>query len=309
MPSNNADSPSFLVDDVLPTKHINIISGPSGSGKSIFLAQLMDDWSHERSVFGHVSHAAPFCYISANQPRWMIRDQFDQLGIDWREVPHFSLLENTNHEDRNLGSAISIARKNVPHGLKVLFIAGFSQMMSQGKVNDDRDVSRFLIDTLATLRIEGLSIGGATLRAAKAREGAGFASPIDRIMGSTAWSELSATKMIIEPADARQPTHPGRTVFVLPKHRPPQRILYEIDEETGRMELADVPNELLQDSQLDAWLQVDGGVFTTTEMKAAANVMGISPTRVTRWLRLQRQLGVIKTDKRGVNVVQVVEVN
>jgi hypothetical protein len=274
-----------------------VISGPSHAGKNILLAQQMDDWAHGRDVFGGKSHPAPYCYISANRTPDMIRQQFEQLGIDHRQFPHFSMLDpalKIHPDERNLVTAIAIAKGHVPHGLRVLWIAGFTQLC-QGKLNDDKDVSRFLIEALDLCDRHEITIGGATVRSAKAREGDGYASPIDRIMGSAVWSELTATKSIIQPIKPREPECAARTIYVLPRSRRTQRLYYEIDD-TGRLMASATAAEMVAASQLDGWLEVEGGAFTTKEITVAAEIMGISRSTVTRWIKTQRELGTIQAD-------------
>ena len=295
----------FLVDQLFPTNEIHLISGPARSGKTVLLMQTLDDWSNGREVFGRASfaHNRPFCYVSANRHTDAIRAQFETLGIDPTRVPHFSLLEEASPDDRSLVSTINMARERV-RGLRVLFVSGMNLLCS--KTTDEQVVARFLTEGLRCARksddtTSPITIIGAT-PAGKFREGEGYAAPVDRIMGSVVWNGLTATKIIIEPIDPRDPLNMGRRVFVLPRGHAGLVLYYRINDEGRMMECGPLDEDGPQQALLNLWrIEREGEVFAVKDLKAfaASLVPSISPRTVDRWKDVQLELGYIKPAKYG----------
>src|SRR5262245_1348737 len=82
-----ATSPLFLIDQILPTQAVHLVSGPSGVGKTTFLLQLLNDWNASKDVLGHKSFPGPFCFIScargAEEARSIVsRCEFSSLPAD-----------------------------------------------------------------------------------------------------------------------------------------------------------------------------------------------------------------------------------
>lgn len=292
--------PEFLIDQILSSSEVSLISGPSGSGKTTLLLQILTDWAGSREVFGHASCPLPYALVSCDRPMRAINRTMTRLGITPESIPHFSIINPSGHvfrrtmspevsrEEHTLSEILHACKKLVD-GLALLAIDGFSNLCP-GKIVDQREVSNFLRDAARLCEVESVAILG-TVYAPKAREGEGYASPRDRMLGSGAWASHTGTKFIIEPKEEK------RTLHILPQDAAPEEIQLMHDL-TGRL----VPYKPSGASaKMDEWLSgmAPGTLFTTGQAKLYGDLMGVSESTVEKWLRVQIALGTVFSIDRG----------
>ena len=268
--SGPPDAP-FVVQDIFPPNDIHLIIGPGGAGKSTLALQMLDDW--EQAV-----------YVACTRSRNALREHMQRLEIDPAKVPHLSLV-TLKREECSIESVLRYARETAPD-LRVLVLDGMA-MLCPGNINHYKDVSQFLIAAVCVAERERVTIIGC-VSSSKSKEGAGYASPRERITGSVAWTETTSTKMLIEPCKSADPTDPTRVLFVMPQHRAPQTLYYTF--EGYRL----VPrSESPFDATLDGWLaqQAPQSRFDTQQLRSVADALGVSKPTFYRWLAAQLQLG------------------
>lgn len=289
----------FLIANILRRNEVHLISGPSGSGKTTLLLQVLADWRDGSSVFTHAAQPVPYALVACDRPATALRDTMLRLGIAPDTVPHFSAVDLRRERFQaapaddpgqfSLSEIIALCRKRVPDCAAV-FVDGLPALC-RGKIIDHGDVRTFLQDAARLCQTQKVTILG-TVYAAKARDGEGYSSPRDRMLGSGAWSAFTSTKIIIEPDEAK------RTVHILPQNFPPQLIELMHDPDTGRL----VPYVATGISdRLDTWLKSmePGSLFTTQQAVMVGEMCGVSKSTVERWIRNQLTLGTIIKIDRG----------
>lgn len=292
--------PDFLIDQILRSNQVHLISGPSRSGKSTLLLQVLAGWAAGLPVFGHVSVPAPFALVSCDRSASTIDDTMLRLGMIPDTIPHFSIIDpprnvfqrresdRPSQDDHSISEILAICQRIVPN-LACLFVDGLSTLCP-GKIIDHRDVANFLRDTSRLCIQQRVTIVG-TVYAAKSREGEGYAAPCDRMLGSGAWASHTGTAFILEPADRK------RTLHVIPLNAPVES--WELmHDDIGRL----VPYvETGTSDKLDYWLVSldEGMVFTTQQAHIVGEAAEVSRPTVERWLKNQITLGTIVRIDRG----------
>jgi hypothetical protein len=290
----------YLIDKILRANEPSLISGPSGSGKSTLLLQILSDWQAGRDVFSHPIRQVPFMLMSCDRPMFALEDTMERMEIDPTSIPRMSILdERRDRFDNSAGESeytiselISIAKKRV-HGCGLIFMDGFAALCPN-KIIDHRDVRVFLQETARLCRDHRITILG-TVYAAKARNGEGYSSPRERMLGSGAWSAFTSTKFVIELEEAK------RVIHILPQNSAPE--LWELmhDPANGRLIPFDpllampAPAKSSLRTGLDTWLQQlsPGSSFTTSDAQLIGESFKISKRTVTRWIADQESMQTI----------------
>ena len=286
--------PRFIVQDLFPAEEINLIFGPSGVGKTTLTLQILDDWSHDRLVFERESYSAPYCYVACNRSIATLRLTMAEAGLNPDDFPHVSLAANSKKGDHSLDAALILARRQIPN-VRVLFLDGMMSLC-QEKITDYRAVSTFLIGALQLCQREHITIVGCGT-AAKVRDGEGYASPRERLLGSSAWSEVAAAKLFLDFRNPRDPADPSRVLFVMPPSKPARPYFFVFEE--GRLEL--VAEGFECPGALDMWLQSQAvETLTNREILVAAEQMGMERSSVYRWIKSQVDSGTLHREKQGL---------
>lgn len=291
----------FVVRDLFPSKSIHLIFGPAHSGKTTLMLQIMEEWRNGRDVLGYHSHPAPFCYVSCTKQQSEIESHMRRIGLDPNTIPNFSLLNVSNsNEDFNIDT-VTIKAKSLVSDLRVLFLDGLS-VICPGRITDVRDVAAFLRSILTICRRDNITIIAA-IGTVKSREGSSYSHPIERLPGAGVWSEMSNSKILIDPIDPKDVTDNNRYILVMPRSRASWRLYAEFVE-SGMLAYTD----RLCVATMDSWLQqqAPSTQFTTAEIQHAANSMGVSRATVTRWIADQRKLGTLTSIARGLWQIPII---
>jgi hypothetical protein len=296
--SSPSASPQYVVRDLFPVNEIHLIFGPAHSGKTTLMLQILEDWRNGRDVFGCHSHVQPFCLIACERPESALRAHMRRLGMDPSLIPHFSLIDQASSgDDYNFETLVATLRKRCPEA-KVLFIDGLSTLCP-GRSYDQRDVSKFLLTINQFCKQQSITII-ACLYAVKAKEGAGYAAPLDRLSGSGVWSSMTGCKLLIDPIDPKDPTNPNRLLLLFIRSRAP-RATYAKYVESGLLSYADT----LELTGLDSWLaQLEPGkVIRTSTIHETAQSLQVSRSSVFRWIENQITLCTLSKIRKGTYIV------
>lgn len=292
--STPSTQPPFLVDRTIATQKVHLVCGPVGAGRRTMTLQIASEWAQERPIFGMASHPLPFCYVTSRGSLNAIRENITGIGLDPATIPHVSMLDITRREEYTLESALDIARKCVP-GVRVLFLDSLA-VLCQGKINDYRDVAQFLNTADRLCAREWITVVGC-MPSTKARGNEGYASPTERIFGSIAWSEMTSTKILIEPTKPRDICDPHRIVHLVVPDEPVRVLYFEFQNGKGLVPC----EEIALESPLDGWLaeQEEGATFPTSALQFVADAKGVSRTGFFRWLKLQISSGTLEKVGHG----------
>lgn len=198
----------FIVDDILPAREVHIIGGPSGSGKSSLVFQLLIEQIRQGlPVFGHPSISIPMCYVSCDRSDASIKRTLKRLNI-----PNPIPILNARSITTSMETVIQRSRDLVP-GCKLIFIEAIIRFVPEGKMNDYKIVSDYL--TYLGLLCEKYDVTlVAITHAPKTHENEHYANPRQRLSGSVAWGAFTETVILIEPDGEED----GRLISVLPRN-------------------------------------------------------------------------------------------
>lgn len=303
---DNADSASasrFLVHDLFPTNEFHIIYGPARAGKTTLMLQIADDWSHSRDVFGLRSYPAPFVFVTATKTRGALNTHMARLGING--FPYFALVNYAkNHEERNLSHILAHARHLVP-SLRVLFIDGLSAICPK-RLSDHSEVMQFMLDTVKVCQSQAITIIG-TLTTAKAREGQDYTSPLERLLGSGAFSDGSNCKILIDHPNPRKTSDASRLIYLMPADLPMWEQHAKFSSE-GSLKMIE---RQVFEYALDQWLteQAPESIITRQQILDVAADDNLSRATADRWTDNQCELGSLLRTSRGKYKVNVTTPN
>jgi hypothetical protein len=215
----------FIVDRILPKREIHLFGGPSHSGKTTLLLQIIDAWRQGKDVFGHPSHPAPFVYMSCGRSAESAQSTLKRIGIDPDTFPLISTVDDG--ECKTFDQAYAIARK-CEHDIEVLFIDGI-HYICPGKENNLKDVSEFLAYVTRRLQELSLTLIGVG-HSSKVKGDERFSNPRERFLGSSAWGTGSSTMILVERDRPDELQNNKRKVLVMPCNAPDQVLDYSLDD-------------------------------------------------------------------------------
>lgn len=293
--------PYYLIDNLIRSKEIHLISGATGSGKTTLAFQIADEWSRGEPIFGHQSHPVPFVYVACERTLPVLHDDLDSIGLDPLTFPCTSLVHPLRRERRPCFEDALNAARIVDENVRLIFLDGIASLCP-GKSNDYRDVSNFLTDSARICHERLVTVIG-LVYSVKAREGEGYSAPRDRIAGSLAWSAVTDTKILIEYYRPSKPKDPVRVITLLPQRRPPETFLYQF--RSGRLvAMTESENALLQ-PVLDQWLSSVAPLAELTTQQIVDAAVDIGRSAVFLWIENQLDLGTLAKLRRGVYVKPV----
>lgn len=289
--------PHFVIERLIPLYEVNLISGPSGAGKTTFMLQMAYDWCRGEDVLGHKSFPADFCFVACDRSESSLRARMDLLEMDIGLIPHCSLIGRTGLVDHTVEGMIKEARRVSPQ-LDVIFADGFASLCP-GRINDAKDVSLFLRQTTKLLHDERITLI-ATVCAGKTREGQGYNSPRDRIAGSSAWSACTSTKLMLDFTDLRSFSDYHRVLYIGVPDLPARSmgLLF-----SGPQLIESEEVTLL--AGMDEWLEsLEAGYeFTTKDAVDQGEAAGHSKRKIEYWLSTMTRLSSLTHPSKGKYVV------
>lgn len=277
-----------IIEGILPAYSLNILYGPTGAGKTPLALQLAAAVSTGAEWFGYATRQTRLCYVACDRAERFTIALIRKLGLDPALAPHIALAD-LRKEDA-FERVLEAALRRVP-SLKFLIIDTLHALFP-GNPNLDRDVIDFM-RRAQRLCGRDLTILG-LLRGIKQRYD-GYASPRDRVLGSSAWLGSSETKLILEMQGASKLDDPRRVLYVAPQLAPPDTHYLLRDPQTSGLIVnanlaANGQAGTAKTISLDAWLTGIGpedapDEFGTSDAIAFGEANGISHATTERWLR------------------------
>lgn len=285
----------FLIDKLMPSTEVHILSGPSGSGKTTWgLQTFVLDWSKGRDILGFKSHPTPWLYISCDRSLDSVHATMERLHIQDDTFNRISAVDSGLFDfDKVLLAASCISPKPL-----FFYLDGFLNLLPQGiHQNDNQGVARWLASLTRICKKEGITILG-TLHSPKQKADDYYENPRQRIAGGSAWAGFADTIILVEPTDADDPSQSHhRHLSILPRnHKEIHRELAFNDD--GRLVEAD---DILKDDLLYAFLQTikPGSTFHVERLLTVLDKVS-SRAAINRELSQLETTGVIERVSRGV---------
>lgn len=259
----------FLVEPILPSGQIHLLSGATGVGKSTLLLQQLHALSCGDPVFGHdtstpAAYTAPavltpastppsplppplpppppaILYVSCSRSRSSILETLRRVSIPVDLFPVISAFDEDIDTMDALSARIrgeySPSPADIASGRSLLIVldGGIARFVP-GSCNSDSSVAAWFSTTRRQLidPIPGATVIAVTC-AAKAKEGELYLSPRQRIKGSSMWGEMASTVVVVEDTHPANPCDPNRVVYILPPNHAAERINYLLDRD-GRFQ-------------------------------------------------------------------------
>ncbi len=205
----------YLVENLLPLHSVNLLSGPSGGGKTRILFQWIEEALLHNTFAGRaiVAEAINPYYICFDRPIEALHDLLNGMGM------YFSFPMEANLKDKTL--------PEIPSHINLLIIDGIDVLPDN--MNDFTSVSETLRPLTEWSKANNCCVLG-LLGNTKFKLGSHYASVRDRIAGSSAWSRFSELIASIEPLDPEVKSETRRLLSVDPRCSAPFNIYLETTE-------------------------------------------------------------------------------
>lgn len=286
----------FLVDEILPAREVHLIGGASGSGKTTFLFQTIEQITNGQLVFGRQSHPAPSCYVACDRSTASIDRTLSRMNMTLA-IPRLSLVEN--RLIIGINGVIGAAKRLVPD-LRILYIDAMAVLVPDGKISDYKAVGDFLTHCTEQCNRHDLTMVGLH-HATKVKEGERFLNPRQRLLGSVAWGGFSDTVMLVEPKNPEDPTDDTRSILLLPRNAGAESYDFHFNPQ-GRLQESPAHESLskLLDERLWPLLQ-PGQLYKFEAIMALTETQKLLVTNrtVRRWLDEKLSEVKIERPKKG----------
>lgn len=320
-------SPHCLFENFLRTRQVNLIAGPTHSGKSIFLDHLIARWSMGETVFGKSPFPQSWWYYSMNKSSRLIMDlryiyySGRYTGVDG--LPRGESASNGGGDGIVLKDLVEAANRAAERVFKagrweagggdpehfapvrVLFIEEINSLMA-GDSNRDADVRGFMTGlTRECERLDVTVVG--TVSSGKWRKNDRVLLAVERMKGSTDWASCAADVVHIEHENPTDETNLRRKIDLIPRRGKPERFSMTFTgtdaEHYSRIE---IKRWYGRDAALDAKLAAmrKGSVVTFAMVQLWARESKVSSATAKRWLRGRVDEGTLKRLRHGVYALQ-----
>lgn len=320
-------SPHCLFENFLRTRQVNLIAGPTHSGKSIFLDHLIERWSMGEPVFGKAAFQQSWWYYSMNKSSRMLMDlryvyySGRYTGVD--SLPRGESASNGGGDGIVLKDLVEAANRAAERVFKagrweagggdpehfapvrVLFIEEINSLMA-GDSNRDADVRGFMTSlTRECERLDVTVVG--TVSSGKWRKNDRVLLAVERMKGSTDWASCAADVVHIEHENPTDETNLRRKIDLIPRRGKPERFSMTFTgmdaEHYSKIEIKRwYGREKALDEKLSKMQR--GSVVTTAMVMLWARESKLSTATANRWLRGRLNEGVLKRLRHGVYALQ-----
>lgn len=282
-------APSFLIDQILPTRTVHMVSGPSGVGKTTLLLQILNDWTAGKEVLNHQSFPAPFCYINCARGLDEVRAKISNCEFTNLDPQSFLQLpyNRSFSDDVSFEHALKLAKQQVP-GLRLLVLDCISVLVP-GRTNEDGVISEFMRKLHVACRQDNLTIVGTGVHA-KSSEGQRRA----RLSGSVAWGTHVSTMIVMEGAEDSE----DRTVRILGDSFAPETYTFQFSP-SGLLVLTTDDSAAFGALDMKLGALQPGEEFETGMAMQWGKDIGCARATIERWLKKRVEDGVIERIKRG----------
>lgn len=295
-------SANALVPGLIPRRSINLIVGSSGSGKTNVVLPQLDLYAAGDSFMGYRIGGKPeqigaiTCCQTMDELYYHVQEgKFAYLTatkafpiVAWQPLPEVTDIEA-------LEAAYSDLCRYANSPIKLLFVDGIQNLMTEGKVNDQRPVKHFFREMHKFCLTHDLTIIG-TIGTAKMKRGESYPLLSERVLGSQLWATESSTLIGIEQIDLHLPIERRSNIrrIILQPRREAPLVRYADFDSTGRLSLIDRPDaaEIEMENPTHAALnqRLDiappGVQLTKAEIVEWGESVGCSLRTVERWLAI-----------------------
>jgi hypothetical protein len=263
---------TYLVESVLKSQMPNVVIGMSGANKTTWILQLLESMHLQRDFFGFkTGPMVKTHYIALDRPAIQLEHKLKMFDLPTDCFTYASLASQL----RDINGLDMVLERLIPPDTEHVVIDGIGLVVT--RAISQRDVGIVMSDTLRWCE---KNKGTATIlhHTAKAKVGAGYASPREKALGSGAWVQMAGTAVLLETVNPFDVTDPRRSAHVMDNDALGQTLALKVVD-PGRLELdADVVN------------------FTRQELSDLTGDTGTTLTRhIDEWIKC----GLFTREKNG----------
>lgn len=285
---------AFVIGTILPVREVHILSGSSGSGKTMWLFQMLIRWLNSASILGYPAFPRPFAYIACERSRTNALATFARTGAE-HDQQVFPIISTAEEGIWNLEEVIARAADEVP-GLEFIVLDGVTSLVP-GNPAHTTAVNEFFNQAVKLMRSRNITIL-ATTSAAKLKADERYLSPRQRVMGAAAWGARSGTTMILEETNPEDPLDGRRTLHLLPQQTL-ARILHFMLDTQGRFVLDDEDRIDIDEFGKQIFQLPMGSVLTTGIIREIYSNLGMSQATAYRYVKKYMDEGSLRRIKNG----------
>lgn len=285
----------YIIDQIMPTRAVHTLVGPSNVGKSTWLLQILKDWGAGRPVLGYASYPRPAVYVCADRTKRCFDRTLRRMGYTL-DMPFFSLLDC--NIPRTMKSIMRESRKLQPKA-EVMIVDPITALVPRGKMKDYSELAEWVtVDVCRPCEKDGWTLV-TTAHTPKMKIGEDFCDLRQRIIGSAAWAGYIESIFVLERGQYSGFPNPTRTLYGLPHNSPEFKVDYRLDsqgllvEDTSERDEADY----LMDQRVD---KLEVGKPYAAEIFYAWTDMGFSLHAIKAYLRSAQERGKLEKIKLGV---------
>jgi len=214
---------------------VNVVSGASGAGKTILMAEWMQRLRDGRSICGHLTNKPTAIYHLAADRDWRTYAAA-YAAAGFADVERYVLAEDPAFDPRAWGKkrdaltlfedCLKCLGENGPIPGSVVNVDPVAPIFIQGNQNDARDVALSLHWYRKIARKYQITLL-LYANTAKQKQDDGYRRPQDRISGSGAFVAYSDTQIALEQDEDRV-----LTLRLVPRRHPYQEFLFQFDAKT-----------------------------------------------------------------------------
>lgn len=255
--------PVSIVDTLFPGRRVHLVAGASGSGKTTWLMQIIEQWRQALPIYGYESIPCPFTLLSYDRDHDDFFDTCERLKID---PSSYNFVAPSSVESKiSLLDYLRILQTKQPE-TRLYIVEALGVKTPQGKINDQSIVGPWLREVQEFCKKNEVTIIG-TVHAAKTKERDRYKEPRARIAGCAAWAGYTSTIVVIEEKEADGESE-LRELLILPRNARKHKYMLDfkdgflVEAKKGKKPTAALP-------RFTAWVytKTPGLVVTTAQMK------------------------------------------
>jgi hypothetical protein len=301
---------NYLIDDLVPTNQVHVLSGSPGVGKSAFIVSLIKKLQTTDELFGRKIRRPPFIGLLVADRSWGDYEQwFTRCGIP--PVPHTHIQDGADTDLRRLEQAKTAEarinylvecwqRLNPPRGS--LLLADPISAFIKGNLNDYSNVFSYMMWLSRKVEQEDWTVIG-VLHGGKQKGNPDerYVRPQDRILGSAAFNGCAGTSMYLA---AKEETTSGSPELTVAPHRVESWTCKLQWSEPGPTGTLEITNELVVHETSPGKLAEFAERFPAG-LEISTNAIieqapELSRRTITNYLRRAEKAGLLKQPKRGL---------
>lgn len=277
-------SPAYIIEEILPSRSVHIVTGPSHAGKTPWLLALLDDIVKGNPVLGRKVHPVPIHYINFENTREQVLSRISDIAtidLDPKSIECIPLrvIDDMHSEDK----AIEYALSRCPRG-GLLALEPLDALMT-GDPSKRKSVALYMGKLLDYAVARDITLKG-SMPFAKTKMGTGYMRCREKIYGAVSWATSAQTVFTID----------GGVFTVSPRNGNEERYALKFDP-LGRPELSEkkVAGWGQALASLSEFLEaVDWGA--TFKGKEALEATGVSQDTLDRFVRAN---GIVTRVSKG----------